>query len=57
MKSYINNTNQNVSKFDAIILKAMDNSGIFDDDFADIFTLTKTPDGSKYDYALDMFVE
>jgi hypothetical protein len=41
-----------VSKFHAIILEAIANGGVFGEDFADIFKLTKTPEGSDCAYIL-----
>lgn len=41
-----------VSKFHAVIMKAIANGGKFDEDFADIFKLTKTPEGSAAEYVL-----
>lgn len=40
--------------FETIIIKAMDNNGEFEDDFSDIFVLSKTPKGSSYDFTLNM---
>lgn len=52
--NYINNTNYDTRMFEPIILEAMKNGGIFDDDYSDIFVLSKTPAGSLYDYSLNM---
>lgn len=41
-----------VSKFHAVIMEAIANGGEFDEDFADIFKLTKTPEGSAAEYVL-----
>ena len=41
-----------VSKFHAVIVEACNNGGEFDEDFADIFKLTKTPEGSACAYIL-----
>lgn len=54
MFPYINNTNEDVSAFHKKIMEAIENNGVFDDDFSDVFKLTKTPEGSKVDYSLDL---
>jgi len=41
-----------VSKFHAVIMEAIANGGEFNEDFADIFKLTKTPEGSAAEYIL-----
>lgn len=53
MTAYMNNANADVSKFHSVIMDAIKNGGVFDEDFADIFTLTKTPEGSAVEYVLD----
>ena len=53
MTSYANNTNADVSKMHSVIVAAIENDGQFDEDFSDIFKLTKTPDGSAVSYILD----
>jgi hypothetical protein len=50
--AYMNNTTSDVSMFHAAIMDAIKNGGVFGDDLADIFVLTKTPEGSTVDYAL-----
>jgi hypothetical protein len=51
---YIDNTNANFTgEFHAAVMKAIKNGGEFDEDLADIFKLTKTPEGSAAEYALD----
>lgn len=52
---YMNRTNADVRDFHTIIVEAMNNGGVFREDFADIFVLTKTPPGSAVDYVLDFF--
>ena len=49
---YVNNTTVDVRDFNSIIVEAINNDGQFDDDFADIFTLVKCPDGSTCQWAL-----
>jgi hypothetical protein len=44
--------NTDVSKFHAVIMEAIANGGEFNEDFADIFKLTKTPEGSAAEYIL-----
>lgn len=39
---YANNTNEDISGYHSVIMAAIANGGVFGDDFADIFTLTKT---------------
>ena len=51
--NYMNNTNKDVSGFHSVIIAAIANGGEFGEDYADIFTLTKTPEGSLVDYVLD----
>jgi hypothetical protein len=41
-----------VRMFHPVIMQAIANGGEFGEDFADIFKLTKTPDGSRVDYIL-----
>ena len=41
-----------VSQFHSVIMEAVANGGKFNEDFADIFKLTKTPEGSTVDYIL-----
>lgn len=53
MTAYMNNTNQDVSDFHSAIINAINNGGKFDDDLSDIFTLTKTPEGSAVEYVLN----
>jgi len=43
---YANNTGTDVSGYHAAIKKAIDRGGKFDEDFADIFKLTRSPAGS-----------
>lgn len=54
MMAYCNNTNMDVSGFHSVIMEAIANGGEFSEDYADIFTLTKTPDGSAVEYVLDL---
>jgi hypothetical protein len=51
--AYMDNTGKDTRMFHAAIIKAIENGGAFDDDLADIFTLTKTPAGSAVDYVLN----
>jgi hypothetical protein len=54
MIAYMNNTNKSeVADFHPVIMEAINNGGVFDEDFADIFKLTKTPEGSAVAYVLD----
>ena len=53
MIAYGNNTNKDVSDFHSVILEAIANGGEFGEDYADIFTLTKTPEGSAVEYVLN----
>ena len=41
-----------VSDYHPVIMNAIANGGVFDEDFADIFKLTKTPEGSAVAYVL-----
>ncbi len=41
-----------VSEFHAVIMEAIANGGQFNEDFADVFKLTKTPEGSAAEYVL-----
>ena len=50
---YGNNTNADTSAFHVAIMAAIASGGVFDEDFADIFTLTKTPEGSDCEYMLN----
>ena len=50
---YIVNAKGDVSAYHSVIVEAIKNGGVFGEDFADIFTLTKTPDGSAAEYVLD----
>lgn len=51
--AYVNNTNQDVSGFHSVIMDAIANGGEFGEDYADVFTLIKTPEGSAAEYVLD----
>jgi len=51
--AYINNTGSDLRDYHSVILAAINNGGVFDEDFADLFTLTKTPEGSDAAYALN----
>ena len=51
--SYVDNTGKDLRDFHAVIMEAIANGGQFDEDFADIFVLTKTPEGAAAEYALD----
>jgi hypothetical protein len=51
--NYMNNTNKDVSGFHSVIMAAIANGGEFGEDYADIFTLTKTPEGAAVEYVLD----
>ena len=51
--AYIDNTGKDTREFHHVIVAAIANGGKFDEDFEDIFTLTKTPEGSAAEYALD----
>lgn len=50
---YGNNTNADTSLCHSAIMAAIANGGVFDEDFADTFTLTKTPEGSACEYMLN----
>jgi len=50
---YMNSTRSDVSVFHGAIVAAAKNGGTFTEELADIFTLTKTPEGSAVDYVLD----
>ena len=50
---YLVNANADVSAYHSVIVEACNNGGVFSEDFADIFTLTKTPEGSAAAYVLD----
>jgi hypothetical protein len=50
---YIDNTGSDTRGYHAVIVEAAKNGGTFGEDFADIFTLTKCPDGSACEYALN----
>ena len=53
MMAYANNTNSDVSGLHSVIMEAIANGGEFGEDYADIFTLTKTPEGSAVEYVLN----
>lgn len=50
---YVNNTGANVSDFHALIVQAIEADGVFGEDLADIFSLSKTPEGSAVAWALN----
>jgi len=50
---YMNNTPADVDIFHKVILEAIANGGAFGEDYADIFTLTKTPEGSAVAWVLN----
>jgi hypothetical protein len=51
---YINNTNQDIRAFHLVIVEAIKNCGVFREDYADIFNLRKTPEGSACEWALEL---
>lgn len=53
MIAYMNNATADVSKYHSVIMDAIKNGGVFNEDFADIFKLIKTPEGSAVKYVLD----
>lgn len=50
---YVNCTNTNIAEFHSVIMAAIKNGGVFGEDFADIFVLKKTPEGSAAQYVLE----
>ena len=50
---YLNNTNADLRQLHAVIVEAIKNNGIFTEDFADIFVLTKTPENSACEWVLN----
>lgn len=50
---YANLTGQDIRPIHSVIMEAIRNNGVFDEDYADIFKLTKTPKGSAVDWVLD----
>ena len=52
--SYMNNTSQDVRDFHTVIIEATKNNGVFADDYADIFQLIRTPEGSCAEWILEM---
>lgn len=50
---YIDNTGADTRDFHGKIMDAINNSGKFDEDLADIFVLTKCPEGSRCKYSLN----
>ena len=44
--------NADVRAYHAIILAAITNGGKFDEDFSDVFRLTKAPEGSAAEWVL-----
>jgi hypothetical protein len=52
--AYINNTNADVTgEFHAAVMEAIKNGGKFGEDLADVFVLTKNPEGSAAEFSLD----
>lgn len=51
--AYCNATCKDMRAFHEVIMAAVNNGGVFDEDFADIFVLRPTPDGSLSKYVLD----
>lgn len=54
---YINNTNADIRGFHNVLLEAISNEGKFRDDLADVFTLTKNPEGSAAEYSLNFALD
>ena len=50
---YMNNTNADTTAAHAAIMAAIANGGVFGEDYSDIFTLKKTPEGSDAEYVLE----
>ena len=51
---YCNNTNQDVRVFHQVIVAAIENDGVFGEDYADVFKLRKNPEGSYCAWVLEM---
>lgn len=49
----VEGANTDVSAYHSVIMGAIANNGKFDEEFADIFKLTKTPEGSDAGYVLE----
>jgi len=50
--AYIDNTGADIRSFHSVIMTAIANGGVFEEDFSDIFVLVKTPAGSAASFAL-----
>lgn len=50
---YINNTGADITEIHAAIVAAIADGGSFTADYADIFKLRKTPEGSGAEYAIE----
>ena len=50
---YMDNTGADTRDFHAVIAEACANDGEFGEDFSDIFTLTRCPEGSACEWALN----
>ena len=50
--AYIDNTGVNTTMFHTIIMEAIANGGVFNDDFSDMFVLIACPAGSAAGYSL-----
>ena len=51
---YCNNTNQDVRMFHQVIAEAIENNGVFDEDYSDVFMLRKNTEGSHCAWVLEM---
>lgn len=51
--TYMDATKTDTRMYRSVIMAAIENGGKFNEDFADIFVLTKTPEGSAVDYVLN----
>ena len=50
--AYADATTKDTRMFHPVIMAAIANGGVFDEDYADIFVLVKTPEGSDAEYIL-----
>jgi len=49
---YANNTGADISMHHAAIVEAIENGGVFGEDYADLFAIAKTPEGSAAEYVV-----
>jgi len=54
MASYTNATGTRMYEFHTVVLEAIANGGVFPEEYADVFQLTRNPEGSATEWRLEV---